>query len=588
MSPKRTLKTRKPKQQIRKTLPPLRAEEHSAFTHGIWHRYDLIRLMQWSAKVLDLHHDHQGKYSYSAVQDAFYALQGLTPNESPAGKAWKSVQGAPGFEDLRDMMDDQFGQAAAVYEVASNFEKYMMQPPDEQQAQEEKQQEEERQQQQQEQAAQPEQSDEHGDEQEPEDQPEDNTGEGDNESGQEKGQEDGSGGQDAGEDESDPQDATEAQGDGSGGQAGGQPNAPKPNAGGQPGNQTGEGAEDIVHADALAGLGVIKKDGQKGNSRMVVNAQVVEDAQEEAQTVSTIYSFLHDPIQDREARANEIVDLNLISMKSLVNFLGWMRRVVKGARRRGKAAVGEFTGYRPGTWSSNTHPMEMAEVAKGNPIYLTRMVENQLTNRNFREDRPLGKGPVIVLRDESDSMDSDNMVIDGKTCTLHQAALSFEVALATVMNKEQRDLVSIAWSAGDTRQYTYGEKGMDEHWGSFIGGGTRIEPALQKALEVAKEYVRGADMLIITDGDLQMDPRSSNHNWKQQNVELLEEYRERGGRVWAIVINPRHQDVSHKLAWVDGWVTVQDMREGEKVADMLEKMAADRTTEIKGKGRVRV
>lgn len=588
MSPKRTLKTRKPKQQIRKTLPPLRAEEHSAFTHGIWHRYDLIRLMQWSAKVLDLHHDHQGKYSYSAVQDAFYALQGLTPNESPAGKAWKSVQGAPGFEDLRDMMDDQFGQAAAVYEVASNFEKYMMQPPDEQQAEEEKQQEEERQQQ--EQAAQNGQEDQDGQEEpdpDADEQGEDKSNEEQSESGQEEGQEDGSDGQDAQEDQDDPQDATEAQGDGSGGQEEGQSNAPQPQAGGQASQPAGQGTEsDIVPADSLAGLGVIKKDGQKGNSRMVVNAQVVEEAQEEAQAVSTVYSFLHDPIQNRESRANELVDMDLISLKSLVNFLGWMRRVVKGARRRGKAAVGEFTGYRPGAWSSNTHPMEMGEVAKGNPVYLTRMVENQLTNRNFREDRPLGKGPVIVLRDESDSMDSDSMVIDGKTCTLHQAALSFEVALATVMNKEQRDLVSIAWSAGDTRQYTYGEKGMDEHWGAFIGGGTRIEPALQKALEVAKEYVRGADMLIITDGDLQMDPRSSNHNWKQQNVEMLEEYRERGGRVWAIVINPKHQDVSHKLGWVDGWVTVQDVRAGEKVADMLEKMAADRTAEIKGRVKV--
>lgn len=580
MTPKRVLSHKhKAKQTIRKTLPPLRAEEHSAFTHGIWHRYDLIRLMQWSAKVLDQHHDQTGKYDYSAVQDAFYALNGLTPNESPAGKAWRSVQQAPGFEDLREMMNDQFGQAAAVSEVASNFEKYMMQPPDEQQAEEEKKEEEERQQ-----AAQPQptpQPEEKDDQdKEPEGDTEDNSGEDDREYSQEEGQEDPSDASEGGEDESDPQDGNDASGEGSGGQPSGQPS-------GQPTGQGSDGADDIVPADSLAGLGVIKKAGQRGNARQVVNPQVVEEAQQEAQTVSTVYSFLHDATPDREARANELVDLNLLDMKSLVNFLGWMRRVVKGARRRGKRAVGEFTGYRPGSWGSNTHPMEMAEVAAGNPIYLTRMVENQLTNRNFREDRPLGKGPVIVLRDESDSMDSDNMVIDGKTCTLHQAALSFEVALASIMNKEKRDLIGIAWSAGGTRQHTYGEKGVDEHWGAFIGGGTRIEPALEEALKVAKDYVKGADMLIITDGDLQMDPRSPQRTWEQSNVEMLQEYRERGGRVWAIVINPRVQDVAHKLAWVDGWVTVNDMRAGEKVADMLEKMSADRMP-AKGKGRVRV
>lgn len=574
MSPRRTPKLRKPKVTVRKTLPALREQEHSAFTHGIWHRYDLIRLMQWSAKVLDLHHDHTGKYNYSAVQDAFYALSGLKPNDSPAGKAWKAVQGAPEFDDLRDMMRDQFGQSAAVLQLASNFEKYMMQPPDEQQAQQE----------QQEQQAQQEKEQEQPSNEQEQEQGGDNGDEQQEESGQEEGQEDGSEGQQAQEDVDDAQDGNESQGNGSGSQSGGQPDA-------QSGQQSGQGAQgaesDIVQADALAGLGVIKQGGQRANASMTVNAQMVEDAKEEAQVVSTVYSFLHDPIQDREARANELVELNLVSMKSLVNFLGWMKRVVKGARRRGKAAVGEFTGFRPGAWSSNTHPMDMAEVSKGNPIYLTRMVENQLTNRNFREDRPMGKGPVIVLRDESDSMDHDSMTIDGQSCTLHQAALSFEVALADTMNKEKRDLVSIAWSSGDTRMYTYGEKGMDEHWGSFIGGGTRIEPALEAALKVSQEYVRGADILIITDGDLQMDPRSKSHAWDQHNVELLEEFRERGGRVWAIVINPRHSSIEHKLAWVDGWVTVEDMRAGEKVADMMEKMAADRIPD-KGKGRVRV
>lgn len=524
--------------------------------------------------MLDQHHDQTGKYNYSAVQDAFYALNGLTPNESPAGKAWKSVQQAPGFEDLQDMMSDQFGQAAAVNEVASNFEKYMMQPPDEQQAEEEKQAAQSQPQPSPEGSHQGEKEEEQGDSDDHQ-----------SESGQEKGSENGSEGKNPQEYQDTPQDATEAQGDGSGGKEEGPADL---HQGGQP-SQTPENdmESEIVPADALAGLGVIKPEGQRGNARQVVNPQMVEAAQDEAQTVSTVYSFLHDPIQNREARANEIVDLNLISMKSLVSFLGWMRRVVKGARRRGRAAVGEFTGYRPGSWGSNTHPMEMAEVAAGNPIYLTRMVENQLTNRTFKEDRPLGKGPVIVLRDESDSMDQDGMVIDGKGCTLHQAALSFEVALATIMNKEKRDLVSIAWSAGDTRQYTYGEKGMDEHWGAFIGGGTRIEPALKMAMEVASGYVRGADVLVITDGDLQMDPRSASHIWDQQNVEMLQEFRARGGRVWAIVINPKAQDVSHKLGWMDGHVTIADMRAGEKVADMLERMSADRIP-AKGKGRVKI
>lgn len=580
MSPKRTLKIKRPQQPVRKTLPALREEEHSAFTHGLWHRYDLLRLMQWSAKVLDQHHDNTGKYNYSAVQDAFYALSGLTPNDSPAGAAWKTVQAAPGFDDLRDLMDDQFGQAAAVLQLAQNFEKYMMQPPDEQQAQQEQEQADEQQEQ---------------EEQEEQGQsPEDNGQEQDADPGQEKGQEDAQGQEQGQEGDQEQQEGTEAQGEGTGGTQQGQKDAAAgAQSGGQKPGQSGDPAQgqqekdDVIPADRLAGQGVIKPDAQRANARMAINPQVVEEAREQAQVVSTVYSFLHDPVQQREARARELVELQLLSMKSLTNFLGWMRNVVKGARRRGKAAVGEFTGYKPGAWSSNTHPMEMAEVAKGNPVYLTRLVENQLTNRNYKEDRPMGKGPVIVLRDESDSMDMDAMVIDGRSCTLHQAALSFEVALATVMNKEKRDLVSIAWSAGDTRKYTYGEQGMDEHWGAFIGGGTRIEPALEAALKVSQEYVSGADVLIITDGDLQIDPNSPHREWDQQNVELLQEYREQGGRVWAIVINPKHKDIEHKLAWVDGWVTVQDMRAGEKVADMLERMVADRIPS-RGKGRVRV
>ena len=114
-------------------------------------------------------------------------------------------------------------------------------------------------------------------------------------------------------------------------------------------------------------------------------------------------------------------------------------------------------------------------------VFLQALADNSLTRRRFDADKPSGRGPVVLLRDESSSM--------GPECdwVRHRSALAFEMSLTEAFNREGRDLVSVAWSSKGTRVHVYGEPGLEEHLSSFLGGGTRIEEPLRRAVEIADD-----------------------------------------------------------------------------------------------------
>jgi hypothetical protein len=261
------------------------------------------------------------------------------------------------------------------------------------------------------------------------------------------------------------------------------------------------------------------------------------------------------------------------------DLFGKTARVVRGASRKAETARGEMVGYKSDTWSDKVVATDMLAVANGDIEAMARLAEGQLKTRKYEGEEAQGKGPVVILRDETGSMRTEQ----------HAPALSLEVAMADAFNKDGRDLVTIAWATASTgtRQYTWGEDeviytrhgqktssyaGVQEHLRGFLNGmDTLLETGLMQALDVVDEYVPGADILIITDGWLSDSDRLAN------SLALgakLERFREEQGRIWVIVLGEiDEEEWREQLPIADGFVGMGSVQSGNALEEMIASMA---------------
>lgn len=287
---------------------------------------------------------------------------------------------------------------------------------------------------------------------------------------------------------------------------------------------------------------------------------------ERTRGIEALCSFLDGRPADKLEVATQLAQAQTLDVKALAHMLGWATKVVSGASRKGRAASGEFTGYRLNHWSDRVRPDEMLGVADGNLGDMAKLAEGSLTNREYAQRKPLGKGPVILLRDESSSMTEQPAQL--------QPSRSFEVALAHAFNQDHRDLISIAWSTRGIRTHTYGEAGLTQHLRAFLSGTTRIDAALTKALGMAQSYVAGADILIVTDGQLHSNPAETPAEFTARMTKQLAQFRERGGRVWMVVLGQIDDNSLRQTSgWTDGWVRIDRLGTGHELTDLLTSVA---------------
>jgi len=277
-----------------------------------------------------------------------------------------------------------------------------------------------------------------------------------------------------------------------------------------------------------------------------------------------------------QAVLDEVMTLaGRLDIKSFSDLLGFSSRIVKGVSRETRGGTDEMTGYGRSGWGSGVVPTDMLAVAEGEPQALIRLAEEQLTKRAYRSHRNMGKGPVVLLRDESQSMAQHST--NGSPIK-HRVALSFEVALADTFNRDGRDLVTIAWGTLETRQHVWGDPAynLKDHLTSFMAaGGTRIWRSLVQALDVCDKYVDGADILIVTDGALSDGKKVNEDEWLQ---ERLVAFRSAGGRVWAVVVGcppPIKAQWQSWMPFVDGVASVDELKSGSAdLGKIIEGMAS--------------
>lgn len=286
--------------------------------------------------------------------------------------------------------------------------------------------------------------------------------------------------------------------------------------------------------------------------------KVDDDAEATAAFVAAVGASLEGNASERFEKGCALAAR--IDVRAFADLLGWARTVVSGAARKHRGGTEELTGYRQNGWTARTVATEMLAVADGDLYTLAKLADNDLTNREYKSMKPQGKGPVILLRDESGSMDRADR---------HPKAQAFELALADAFNREGRDLVSIRWSTYVADPYTYGTPGIERHLGSFFDGGTRPLEAIDKALEVADEYVPGADILILTDGSFVAPEHTS-----RMAAEKVADFKADGGRVWGVAFgDATERDAAISFGFCDGWVRVDHIGKGEKTAEILGAMA---------------
>jgi uncharacterized protein with von Willebrand factor type A (vWA) domain len=215
-----------------------------------------------------------------------------------------------------------------------------------------------------------------------------------------------------------------------------------------------------------------------------------------------------------------------LSLRRICELAGRYRRLAQ-AKQRQKTAHGldDVVGVEPGGDLARLLPHELAQLAvpELELATLRRLVERQCLCREHRGVEPVGKGPVVVVLDESGSMRGDK-IHTGKALAL---------ALAWVAGRQRRWCALVAFAGTSEGRVLalppgrWDEAALADWLTSFLGGGTTCEVPL---VELPGRYWRElrcprgkTDMICITDAQLVVPPavRDTFLAWKAQEQARL-------------------------------------------------------------------
>lgn len=506
-------------------------ERNSAFDHNLWDRYEYLQLMSLSNRLQMQHEAGYLRIGYSAVQDAFYALAGGLPNQSPAGKAWGEVIEQEYFPKLQERMKDRDSKINTTLFLAKKFVDHYLRKETKEEQQKREEQDQNQQQ-----------------DREDKDNSQDNGNEGDT-------------------DQDRPTDLS-----------------PSAKRSGKETPQEIQEAMDQLEKQAENGEGDTEASGQAGpqHSQKIVNKQEVlqitdeelEELDKENETYEIMGGLLPGTgMGPRETRLFTEQNYQHFELQKVAELIGWAQRVMDAATRSNQGAVGEFTGYKQDGWSANVHPVDRELVASGSLLGRAKLADRQLNTRIFDEDKPAGKGAAVLLTDESTSMNDPTSV---SPLPKRKQAINLKLSLAHFFQKEDRPFVDIAWCAHGHRTYEFGTPGVVDHLTTHFSGGTMINDAMAEALDWIDdrpEYRSQADILVITDGEIEDNPYDDQFLWNR-----IKEYKERGGRIWLILLDV-HIPQNYYFAltqWTDGIVEAKDLYREDGLANILTAMAKDR------------
>ena len=609
----------------------LRYEFNSAFDHTLWDRFQLLSILNTNRKLNDADYTNRAIYKYSFVQDAFYSLLGCVPTgtqpkQSDTNKnislLWNAITTEKEFTQLQKVFfSNNIGRIVSTLKLAQAVENYIpnlsrdgSEANDETNEEIEEQEKAEQEEQSDKQTSQEQRDQETQEEQETEENLRDflNDEDSENDSSKKDGKDnednedndqsssDGSGQSDNGEDSTDDSEDSEDERNSSDGDSqqesendpGSEENQSDSN-GDSSESEESDNSEESEESESNGNGNRTSTDSGDGNQ--------TQEEQEQEQQQSVSYGPINKELTNKELRQSNIQEmlselsedindsvkavealkpyfdrgnseeilrqiepiLETLDLSLISQYLGFVENSARGAKRHNRGITGEFTKYRNSGWSQRLHPMDSTLVASGDIRGVAKLAQRNLRRREMDSKRAMGRGPVLVLRDESQSM-TWNFGIDQSR---HEHALALEISLAHTFNRENRDLVSIAWNDSLTREYVYGVDDFSQHINDYLGGSTDLTRVMRKAMETLEDYVDGADILIITDGEF----------GQQHETDKIRNFKHKDGRIWLILIGEespkeKFEELKENIPFADGIVHVKDIMDVGKMDEIIEGM----------------
>lgn len=202
------------------------------------------------------------------------------------------------------------------------------------------------------------------------------------------------------------------------------------------------------------------------------------------------------PLRD-QIRLAEVLSANQ-KLKRIAMWAGRFKKIAMKKQRSKHRESIERSGVTMGNQVERLLPMElgmyMSPATKLD--FLRRFAEGQTMQYEQTGKEELGKGPIVLCLDQSNSMKGSR----------DTQAKGFALALISIARKQRRDFSLIRFSDSVAQQiYRKGKISINEMVKlaiEFLDGGTDFEEPLRSALKVIdKSRFKKADIIFVTDGE---------------------------------------------------------------------------------------
>ncbi|HEX3313435.1 MAG TPA: hypothetical protein VHR72_01035 [Gemmataceae bacterium] len=194
------------------------------------------------------------------------------------------------------------------------------------------------------------------------------------------------------------------------------------------------------------------------------------------------------------------------ALRRICELAGRFRRVAQSKQRQ-KVIHGldDMVGVETGGDLARLLPHELAKLAVPELELdtLRRLVERQTLCREYRATEPVGKGPIIVVVDESGSMNGEKV----------HTAKAMALALAWIARRQRRWCALVAYS-GDSGERLlalpparWDETALADWLSAFIGHGSDLDVPIRELPRMyadLKAPVGATDVILVTDAQVRI------------------------------------------------------------------------------------
>jgi len=188
-------------------------------------------------------------------------------------------------------------------------------------------------------------------------------------------------------------------------------------------------------------------------------------------------------------------------LQDFAETLGWAKRVARAEWRKSPKGRTQMVGYKTqglnlGKMASSEWAAMLSPAPAVKTDWLARAADGAIRHRHYEGDEKQGRGPVVVVIDESGSMGGPSI----------QAAKCLEWALLEICRRDSRPFYAIpfagrnqfhVWTAPDKAD----PQGTLQHIKHFYSGGTEVYAPLTAGLDLIEDGDLEADVILITDAN---------------------------------------------------------------------------------------